>query len=367
MTSPSAAQVTRLLTVAHDRSLAGREMLACMVGDLFHDRHAVLTERERLLMHDILAKLIHDVELSVRSALSARLAGHADVPPDVIAALAGDDIAVAHPILVESPVLRDFELVEIIRHRSLQHQLAITLRNEVSEAVSDALVDTGRAEVIASLLENGGARIADETMARVVEESQAVEALQPPLVRRQDLSPALARRLCLWVSAALRQHLISRYEIDEGMLDDALQAAARTAVGDEDDEDDTPRHSAEDRRFAIATLMQSLRRGDVPMFEAVLTKLSGLRPTLIRRMVYEPGGESLAAICVACGIGKAEFAAIFVLSRKTQPDRDVVDSQEVAAAIAFFDELDPAAARKVVQRWRRDPAYLRAVRQVASG
>ena len=58
--------------------------------------------------------------------------------------LANDDIEVAYPILAFNKVLQDADLIEVIRHRTLEHQLVIAIREDVSEAVSDALVRTGK-------------------------------------------------------------------------------------------------------------------------------------------------------------------------------------------------------------------------------
>ena len=114
-----------LLELARDKSIEGRTRMVAIVGDLFFDTQTVLTDRERGLMTDILRQLIHDVEMSVRKLLAQRLATEPFAPRELVVSLANDDYEVAHPILVESVVLQDIELIEIIRHRSLEHQLAI--------------------------------------------------------------------------------------------------------------------------------------------------------------------------------------------------------------------------------------------------
>ena len=128
--------------------MEGRTRLVQIVGDLFFEDKLVLSERERLLMTDILRQLIHDVEITVRKALAIRLADESNAPPDLVSTLANDQVEVAHPILLKSTVLQDIELIEIVKHRTLEHPLAITMRKTLSEALSDALVDTGNAKVI---------------------------------------------------------------------------------------------------------------------------------------------------------------------------------------------------------------------------
>ena len=62
--------VNELYALARDRSTASRATLVATVGDLFFGRRTILSERERVLMTEILRQLIGDVERSVRIALA---------------------------------------------------------------------------------------------------------------------------------------------------------------------------------------------------------------------------------------------------------------------------------------------------------
>jgi uncharacterized protein (DUF2336 family) len=143
MNHMSRVETQHLFELARDKTIVGRQQLTATVTDLFFAKGAALTDRERTLMTDILRQLIEDVESSVRRSLAERLAHQKDAPRDLVLALANDEIAVANAILLHSEVLRDEELIEIIHHRTLEHQLAISMRKSISEQVCDALVETG--------------------------------------------------------------------------------------------------------------------------------------------------------------------------------------------------------------------------------
>jgi uncharacterized protein (DUF2336 family) len=196
--------VAELLRLARDRSAIARVQLSEIVSDLFFKTSRILSERERAIMTDILRQLIQDVELSVRKHLAIRLADEPEAPLELVHALANDVAEIAHPILSRSVVLQDPQLIEIIRNRSLEHQLGITMRANISESVSDAIVEAGHETVIESLLQNQGAEIAQDTMTHLVEQAQRVDSFQNPLVRRNDLPKDLAARMYWWVSAAMR-------------------------------------------------------------------------------------------------------------------------------------------------------------------
>ncbi|MFN4090562.1 MAG: DUF2336 domain-containing protein, partial [Alphaproteobacteria bacterium] len=252
-----------------------------------------------------------------------------------------------------------WERVEGVRQRAMHHQLAVARRrgDGVSDHISDILARSGNADLVGDLFDDQA-----ETA------TSGADADTSRLDTR-DLNPDLARRLCLWVSVALRQHLLEQFKVDEVALDDALEHAVEEA-GSVGGWSYTVSTTAETRGAgesnADAVMIAHLRRGDIPQFEAVLSRISGLRPQLIGRMVYERGGEALATICMATNMNKRSFAAIFLLSREAWPEQEEVGAQEVAHALSFFDQLNPVAAKRVVARWRRNSDYLNAIRQVSA-
>jgi uncharacterized protein (DUF2336 family) len=367
-----------LLELALDKSLEGRRALTATIGDLFNQRDGVLSERERALMTDILRKLIRDCELEVRRDLSERLSNAANPPRELIVALANDEIEVAEPILRASTVLRDAELVGVIRHRTQQHQLAIAMRRSLSEYVSDALVETGNIDVVKVLLENSDAQISEATMAYLAEESRRVDTYQEPLLRRDDLGPELAARMYLWVSAALRSHILENFDIDPSQIDDHLEDGAiargpgprQGEPREAEPEKERPaeilaRRLTAQRKVTPDFLVQVLRQGEVPLFEALFGELSGLKAPRLQNVLYDSGGEGLAIACRGMAMPKPTFATIFLLSRRGHTGKNIVDPRELSRALLLFDKVSQSAAAEVMKGWRRDWKYQDAVERVA--
>ena len=359
-----------LLELARDRSVPSRNRLVERLGDLyFEDTSAKSAERE--LMAELLRDLIRDVEMTVRAKLARRMAADPNAPADLIATLANDEIEVAHAILVRSNVLGDAELIEIIHHRTVRHQESIAQRNAVSVDVSDALAETREPSVIETLIRNNGARISNETMAALVEESKKIETYQGPLLDRSDLSPHLARRMYWWVSAALREHIANNFEIDTIELDTKIVGAVTEILGERpavelpsDGLDELARKLSEVESITPELLIETLREREISLFEALFARLIGLKKNLIRRFIMETGGEALAIASKAANITKADFTSIFLLSRSARPGEKVVDPNELSRAMAFYDRLTQDTARKVVERWHLDPDYLDALKRV---
>jgi uncharacterized protein (DUF2336 family) len=362
-------ELNELLALARDKSVSGRKTLMDAVSDLFCDNQTVLSDRERALMTDILHQLVHDVEMSVRRALAERLAMLPTAPRELIIELANDQIEVAHPILMGSKVLHDTDLVEIIHQRTLEHQLAIAMRKNINESVTDALVESGNEDVVKTMLENPSARISRATMEYLVEQSKRVDTYQNPLLKRPDLEPALAKRMYLWVSAALRSHILTNFKIDSGALDETIEGAIDEAIASHQANHLRPSKPTElaDRLFeegknSPRLLVQLLRQGEVALFEALFAKMSGIRIRLLRRLLFEPGGEALAIVCRAVGIDKPDFATIFMLSRKAHAADRVTNPRELSKVLEFFDRLKQDTAKKVLSRWQRSSEYLNALR-----
>ena len=111
-------------------------------------------------------------------------------------------------------------------------------------------------------------------------------------------------------------------------------------------------------------LIQTLRQGEVVLFEEMLSGLSNLNTKLVRRFVFEPGGEALAILCRALEIMKPDFASIFLLSRSARPGDKVVDPSELTRVLDMYDRIKLDTAKKVVEHWRLDPDYLFALKQL---
>ncbi len=354
-----------LIDLAHDKSKQGRAALVTAITQLFDGQGLGLTAQDRRMITVVIVQLIKDVEASVRRSLADHFAERSNAPEDLVIALANDDIEVAYPVLLKSEVLHDAELIEIVQHRTMEHQVAIAIRPIVSEGVSDALVETGNDTVVTTLLENNGARISETTMEQLVEASRHKQSYQQPLVRRHDLPPRLAKKLYWSVSAALRGHILKNFDIDPDRLDDSIEVAVSDAMAIV--EEITRRRQAQIEPHDTTNdpehrLDRILRHGDIGRFLDEFTKLTRLRTNLVRRILFEEGGECLASVCKAVGLDKHTFITIFMLFRRGRLGEKRLGADELSRAIRFYNQVEMDAAKALVRHMKRDPDYLNALR-----
>ena len=365
--SAIANDVRSLIDLAHDRTTQGRSHLVSAIGDLMSDHGRILTLQERTLVNDILKKLIQDVARPIRKALAEKLAVSPHAPREVTTILANDEFDIASPILLNSPLLEDEDLMEIVRHRSISHRLAIAMRRSLNEQVCDTLVATNSVDVIKALLENHGAHISTATMTYLVEQSKTLDVYQEPLLRRNDLPPELAKRMYYWVSAALREFIVQNFPVDPVELDLTLGQVAQqvahsvTMPGADEPAINLARQLAERQDLTSDIIVETLRRGETPLFEAMLGERIGVKPILARKLIYDSSGEGLVVACRAAGIDRSSFVTLFMLMQRAKTDPMTRDPYLMSKSLELYDRIGTDTAKKLVERWTVDPEYLKSI------
>ena len=357
--------VTKLMTLAHDRTEQGRGALVTELVTLFDHAEVSLSAREQTLINEIVDGLISSAQVTVRQQLAEKLAPSMTAPRKLLMTLAGDRIEVARPILTQSVVLTDSDLVTLVVTQGIDHARAVALRAEIGEALVDALVVTGDLTVMQSVAENMGAKISPKAMSALVGAARFAEQLCQPVLGRPELNAETAAKLYWWVAPELRRMTVKRFGIAVGQADQALEQTV---------DDLLSRHETEKNEDAIMeqvadwlverdlntakTLVQVLRLGHLRLFNILLGRLTNLGLHLIDMIVTEMGGRSLAVACRAIGVEKPQFVSLFLLSRGARGDAQIVHPRELNQALLAFDRLTPPVARQLLDNWRRDPSYL---------
>lgn len=353
-----------MFSLARERSEESRVRLANILADVFLENSA-LSDREQTLLNEVIDELIGNTSPQVRQMLAQRLADGTNVPHRVLLSLACDgESAVAAPILKNAP-LKDDDLIFVVEAHGHDHAMAVAERAAVSEAVVDALISTGDVEVMTAVAENLGATISPRAMHVLLETARFGQRLQHGLVNRPELTADMGVQLYWWLETELRRAVVKRFGVTSGQVEDALERSIGDLLSSvESDRNDAfaMQKVAEwfEARDAVKprVMIQCLRMGFFRLFEVMLAHKSGIAPSLISATILEDGGRALSVLCRCMGVDKPSFVSIFLLSRGSRPGEQIVNPKELSLAIAAFDRIDVATAKKVVESWQKDPSYL---------
>lgn len=314
-------QAKALRSLARDPSEPSRAKLVSGLYDLSHDS-ADVPAADRALAAQIVVEIMTRAATGVRRQLAERLARDPNAPKQLVLALARDEISVAFPVLLESEVLDDSDLVEIVRSSPLEYRLGALQRELVSAKIAEVVVEDRDPQVMRWLVENPHATIPSAQMQILVEASRAEPELQKPLIDRADLPTELAARMYSFVPDELRHRIIERQRTLAQALD--LRAAGALTVD---------------------LLLKTVRAGKMAEFESLFARFSRISLAAARQILTSSTGEALAVVLRAQGVDKATFAAIFILTRKAR-DPGAELSAALARATDAFDRLSLHEAGK---------------------
>jgi uncharacterized protein (DUF2336 family) len=308
-------------------------------------------------LDDLLANLAADYAVEVRAEL-AKLIAATPLFGRTAFVFALDDIEVAGPILKHSRALSDATLLQVIAKNSQSHMMAVTMRQEISSAVSHALVEAGDDNVVVSLLSNDKAKIAHDTFEAVATRAQTSTILQAPLIRREDLPAEMLNDLYLEVETELRLEIVARFnslsseEVDKafkrgrnrvtkqnsGIPDDFGAAQARI-------------NDLSHRGFltppGLATLLREGAKGRTA-FNIAFAQLADVEFDLVQRTVRARDMDTVALLCRGAGFDRALYVTIAIALKNTD-DRDGPAAEDLGK---LYESVPVQAAQRALRFWK---------------
>jgi uncharacterized protein (DUF2336 family) len=332
-----------------------RTALLRRVTDLFVRGAENFSDDHVALFDDVLVRLADGIEAKARAELSDRLAPLGNAPIRVVEALsADDDIAVAGPILTQSDRLADANLVEIINTKSQGHMLAISKRERLDCAVTDALVERGDGEVVRTVAKNAGAQFSDAGFGILVGRSWADELLAEIVGTRRDLPTHQFEKLIAAASGTVRNRLAQASPHLAGNISDILSRIAEQAKAAAEQ----PRDYATAKN-AVQTLFTSKQLGETELanfasqgkFEetaVAMAILCGVPLEAVERAFLNSGSEPALILAKAAGFSWETAKNILRLCAGGK----ALSAESRDSAQAHFDKLQVATAQRVLRFYK---------------
>lgn len=208
------------------------ETLRRLTG-LFVDLSPKLGEEHVSVFDEVISRLANEIEFRARVELAERLADIKNAPKRTVRDLAFDpSIEVAGPVLERSTRLDEADLVEIAQQKGQEHLLAISVRRNLTEAVTDVLVTRGDQKVVHSVAGNKTAAFSPLGLDTLVDRALADPRLQGILETRQELSGERMAALLEAAKERARRGLEQSGTGSEEAIADALNASAEMVMAD---------------------------------------------------------------------------------------------------------------------------------------
>ncbi|MBL4786149.1 MAG: DUF2336 domain-containing protein [Cohaesibacteraceae bacterium] len=303
--------------LAHEKSSEKRRELLSRVADMFFEGAEHHSQQETVLFRDVVMQMLDEVELDARAEFSARIAPMETIPIEVAKRLGSDDVEVAAPVLRESPLFSDEDIIEMTNNLSSEHLEAIAERKTLSGDVTDALIEKGSREVWHKVTKNQGAEITNKGFASLASKADGDTTLQSHLCNRPDIPEDVAKNLLPLLPEEGKKKLAKLFA---GKADKANEFfdAAKNKVIKKRMVQRTQRIEAkvllsnvEDGMLtlgeAMALLIKDKRASDIVLF---FSRLARMEEKVASNTLYQVNSKPVSILCKSFGLHKDVFKAL---------------------------------------------------------
>jgi uncharacterized protein (DUF2336 family) len=350
---PTASLLDELQTVLVHGTIARRVETLRRVTDLFLNSVIDYSDEQITVFDDVFNCLIRHIETSAKALLARRLAPVAKAPPQIIHALAFDDlIEVAAPVLSLSEALGDDALVENARSKSQAHLLAISTRKVLSGAVTDVLVERGNNEVVKSTVNNPGAQFSEQGFTRLVARAEGDDDIATCVGMRPSIPRHHYLKLIAKASASVRARLAAANPRRGDEVSAAVSEAARRARSAPAaiSQETTIAHGLvkslyEDGRLDEQEVAAFAEAGKFDETNAAIACLANVSVAVAEMMMIESQTEGVLILAKVGGLSWSTVKTIINMRK----DLAKIEVTDINAAEQTYERLRPSTAQQVLR------------------
>ena len=297
---------------------------------------------DRCAAEAALTLLLDDPSAKVRLALAEALATSRKAPPQIIAAMACDQIEIASLVLGSSPLLTDADLIDRVAIAPRPVQCAVAERAWVSISLAAAIAEVGEAQACIALVDNTGADIAAISFRRMIERFGDRSDLREAMLRLGSLPSDCRHLLLVKLGETLSRSPFLMAVVGEAravrLAQDACTRSSLTLV------DRTPveEHAALVEHLRLrgeltaGFLIRAVAGGKIDFFGAALVALTGESERHVGALLARGRDVALGALLRSAGLAPSLNPALISalrVWRDVAHHRRVAGTQEVTWAM----------------------------------
>lgn len=276
----------------------------------------VLSDREKAFAEEIMAILADDAADLVRRTLAVTLRNSPILPREIALKLARDIEAVAIPVLQDSPVFTDEDLIELVLAVTAAKQAAIANRDSLSITLTEVISEHGAVEAVRVMSRNEGAEYSDKAYDDTLRRFGQDEVVQAGLIKRDFIPTHIAEKMVSLVSGQMFDMLVNKHELPAQMAIDLAGSARERATIDLVEQagrtQDLGRFVSQlnlNGRLGHSLIMRALCCGQMPFVEHALAELSGVGHQRVWLMIHDAGPLGLQAVFDRAGLPRKMLPA----------------------------------------------------------
>jgi uncharacterized protein (DUF2336 family) len=357
MSASPATAIDDLEKLIASKDIGSRADALRRVTDLFVSGSAKFSDDQIALFDEVMGCLAREIDASARAAFGGRLAAITQAPPKVLRELALDDeISVAEPVLAGAMQLDVATLVEGAKTKSQDHLLAISRRPDLSESVTDVLVERGNRAVALSTASNASAKFSDHGYATLVGRSEQDGDLAVCVWARAEIPRPHLLRLFAAASESVRSRLKAADQGKETLIRDMVAKAAEQFHSESRRR--SPDYAAAEAAvrslykyggLSVTKLTEFARGGKFDETTIALSLLSNLPVGLIERAFTEAPADQILVLARAMGLSWDDARELLVMKAGL---KDGGAPNDLELWRARFAKLKSETALKMIQFYR---------------
>jgi uncharacterized protein (DUF2336 family) len=285
-----------------DRAQAAHKICRCI-------EDAELSAEERAHAEGIIAIMAQDAAVLVRRALAVALKSSPKLPREIANKLARDVESIALPVILNSPVLSDADLVEIVRACPPTKQVAVASRENLSATVTGAISAFAVREAVERALANDNALFDEAGLDTVLQRFDGVSPIMAAMVHRGALPVAITEKLVSLVTGELFDHLVNNHELPPQIAIDLAMGSRERATLDIVEQAGRQRDLGRfvqqlnlNGRLTPSLMMRGLCLGHIEFVEHAMAELGGITHQRMWMLMHDSGPLGLKAAFDRAGL-----------------------------------------------------------------
>lgn len=324
-----------------------------------------MSEGDKESARQVLDLMCNDTAVLVRRALAVTLRNSPKLPRDIALKLARDVDAIAVPVLKNSPVITDEDLVEIVLAGAAEKQVAIAQRASLGEGLTEVIALYAAKPAVEACTLNEGAAFSDDAFAGLLKRFANDNEIKGALVSRNALPIHVTEKLVNMVTGELFDRLVNKHELPPQLAIEIASGTRERATLDLVEQagltSDPERFVQQlhlNGRLTPSLIMRSLCLGHIGFVEHAMAELAGVPRSKSWLMIHDAGALGLKTIFERAGLPSGMFTAFRLavdIYHKTEMDggagdRDRFRQKMVERVLTQFQAIPRADLEYLLEK-----------------